>query len=94
MRCVRGASGWGSTPNRGVPTLCRRQTTQTMTPEKRASTQAAFDSLQTFCDELHDDAVRALLEGEDLYSDALWDILHDATTTLLKVKEAVNGNTE
>ena len=65
-----------------------------MTPEKRASTKAAFDSLQTFCDELHDDAVRARAEGENLYSDALWDILHDATTVLLKVKEAASGNTE
>ena len=27
MSCVRDASEWGSTPNRGVPTLCRRQTT-------------------------------------------------------------------
>ena len=61
-----------------------------MTPDKRASTKAAIDRLQTFCDELHDDAVRALLEGENLYSDALWDILHDATTTLLKVKEAAS----
>ena len=61
-----------------------------MTPDKRASTKAAIDSLQTFCDELHDDAMRALLEGEALYSDALWDILHDATTTLLKVKEAAS----
>ena len=94
MRCVRGASEWGPTPNRGVPTLCRRQTTQTMTPEKRASTQAAFDSLQTFCDELHDDAVQAWEDGEKVYSEALWEILTDATTVLLKVKEAVNGNTE
>ena len=61
-----------------------------MTPEKRASTKAAIDSLQTFCDELHDDAAQAWEDGEKIYSEALWDILHDATTVLLKVKEAAS----
>jgi len=65
-----------------------------MTPEKRASTKAAIDSLQTFCDELHDDAAQAWEDGEKIYSEALWDILHDATTVLLKVRKAYYGDTE
>lgn len=56
--------------------------------------QAAIDSLQACCDDLHDSAVRFDQMGERVIADELWKILYDATGTLVTVKEAVNGNTE
>jgi hypothetical protein len=65
-----------------------------MTPEKRASTQAAIDRLQEMCDDLKEEATEAWEAGEQVYAEALWKILYDATGTLVTVKEAIDGYTE
>ena len=64
-------------------------TTMKMTPEKRASTQAAIDRLQEMCDDLYDELLEAEREGEGRYADALWHIRFDALATIATVKEAM-----
>ena len=69
-------------------------TTMKMTPEKRASTQAAIDRLQEICDDLYDELLEADRDGEVRYADELWRIRFDALGTIATVKEAIDGYTE
>ena len=65
-------------------------TTMKMTPEKRASTQAAIDRLQEICDDLYDELLEADRDGEVRYADALWRIRFDSLGTIATVREAMN----
>ena len=70
-------------------------TTMKMTPEKRASTQAAIDRLQELVDDLYDELLEADRAGEVRYANELWRIRFDAKGTIATVKEAMNdGYTE
>ncbi len=66
------------------------KTTMKMTPEKRASTQAAIDRLQELVDDLYDELLEADRAGEVRYADELWRIRFDALGTIATVKEAMN----
>ena len=70
------------------------KTTMKMTPEKRASTQAAIDRLQELVDDLYDELLEADRDGEHRYADALWRIRFDVLGTIATVKEAIDGYTE